>query len=212
VHSLAEATPVNSHRPSTIHIVVGVLCSAAAVAAGVIGYRILYRHRKRVQSVGSLVQPFTQDIGHVSAPYVLVHVKTDDLSVQTNDTVLVATEEKETTMFWRDQPPASLEPADASLLHLAFERKERRIQRRVVAAPTEAGPSSAPSSENVPQLLGGASSLSIPAGASAGDLRQRLAELGPIPEVLHALQDLLRNELSTAEPDLPQYHVEDRPA
>jgi hypothetical protein len=138
-------------------------------------------------------------------------------------------------MLWRD--PASDTPdlasgnedeEPSSILRRALQRKERRIQQRAAAAgtagssahapaaPPELIPATAPvDNEEVQQLLLRANSLlSTVPGIPTDDLRQRVAELGPIPqvlqalgpipEVLQALQDLLRNE-SNADPDLPQY-------
>jgi hypothetical protein len=137
--------------------------------------------------------------------------------------VLVVTGEKETTMLWRGQVPV-LEGGDrregSIPLSRALQRKEQRAQQRArvqaesgpveaeaVAAP-ESGPSTlAPANVqplDIQQLLRRAGSLSTAPGTPAADLRQRLAELGPIPEVLEALQDLLHNE-TAADPDLPQY-------
>jgi hypothetical protein len=136
----------------------------------------------------------------------------------------VVTGEKETTIFWREQAP-TLERADrredSTPLFRALQRKEQRAQQRArmeaeesrpveaqaVAAP-EPGPSSlAPADAealDIQQLLRRASMLSTIPDAQVANLRQRVIELGPIPEVLQVLQDLLRNE-AAAEPDLPQY-------
>jgi hypothetical protein len=134
-------------------------------------------------------------------------------------------------MAWRNQAPelnyTSHNRQSSSLLRRALERKERRVQRRrnavdvrrpsaeASAATSEPGPLVAPASGDMQQLLRRANSLlSNAPGMPTDDLRQRVAELGPMsdvlqalgpmPEVLRTLQDLLRNE-STTEPDLPQY-------
>jgi hypothetical protein len=127
-------------------------------------------------------------------------------------------------MFWRGQAP-TLERddhrEDSTPLSRALQRKEQRAQQRArieaeafgpveaeaVAAPTPGPSTSAPANVqplDIQQLLRRAGSLSTAPGTPAADLRQRLAELGPIPEVLEALQDLLHNE-TAADPDLPQY-------
>jgi hypothetical protein len=108
---------------------------------------------------------------------------------------------------------------DSTPLSRALQRKERAQQRARVeaeAGPAEAGEAAAPEPErsapvpanaeplDIQQLLRRASLLSTIPDAQVADLRQRLIELGPIPEVLQVLQDLLRNE-AAAEPDLPQY-------
>jgi hypothetical protein len=136
----------------------------------------------------------------------------------------VATGEKETTIFWRGQAP-TLEGADRSEdctpLARALQRKEQRAQQRArieaevsrsVEAEAVAVPEPRPSTVapadaeplDIQQLLRRASLLSTIPDAQVADLRQRVIELGPIPEVLQVLQDLLRNEAAT-EPDLPQY-------
>jgi hypothetical protein len=153
---------------------------------------------------------------------------------------LISTGEKEMTMIWRARTPAALEASDGnqdhdppSMIRRAFQRKERRRQQRAVAEnevePTGEVPALGPqppivpTPEDVQQLLHRANSLlSSAPGAPGDDLRQRLAELGPnpqvsqvlqvlgsIPEVLQVFQDLLRNE-NAAEPDLPQYSEGDR--
>jgi hypothetical protein len=154
--------------------------------------------------------------------------------VQNSQTVLVAGE-KETVMLWRD--PA-LEAADqsedrspASVLQRALQHKERRMQQRATAANEagesttallEPGASSLTGSEDAQQLLRDANSLLMTMPAMPSDeLRRRLAELGPIPQVLQALgpvpevlqafQDLLRAEI-TAGPDLPQYSRQAQPS
>jgi hypothetical protein len=126
-------------------------------------------------------------------------------------------------MFWRGQAP-TLERddrrEDSTPLSRVLQRKEQRAQQRArieaEAGPAEAGAAAAPEPErsapapanaeplDIQQLLRRAGSLSAAPGTPAADLRQRLAELGPIPEVLEALQDLLHNE-TAADPDLPQY-------
>jgi hypothetical protein len=109
---------------------------------------------------------------------------------------------------------------DSTPLSRALQRKEQRAQQRArveaEAGPAEAGAAAAPEPErsapapanaeplDIQQLLRRASLLSTIPDAQVADLRQRLIELGPIPEVLQVLQDLLRNE-AAAEPDLPQY-------
>jgi hypothetical protein len=136
----------------------------------------------------------------------------------------VATGEKETTIFWRGQAPTLRHDdrrEDSTPLSRALERKEQRAQQRArieaeasgpveaeaVAAP-EPGPSMLSPADAEPldiqQLLRRASLLSTIPDAQVADLRQRVIELGPIPEVLQVLQDLLRNE-AAAEADLPQY-------
>jgi hypothetical protein len=163
-----------------------------------------------------------------------LHINNDGVDVQDKATGLMTTGEKETTMFWRQQPPASLGQLHASedhepsiLIRRALERKERRIQQRTPAADAghssddasaaspEAGPSTMPVPEDARHILRRANSLlSTAPGMPASDLSRRVAELGPIPDVLQALgpipevlqafQDLLRNE-SAKEPDLPQH-------
>jgi hypothetical protein len=136
----------------------------------------------------------------------------------------VATGEKETTIFWRGQAPTLKRDdrrEDSTPLSRALQRKEQRAQQRArieaeASGPVEAeavaapgpGPSTlAPANAeplDIQQLLRRASLLSTIPDAQVADLRQRVIELGPIPEVLQVLQDLLRNEAAT-EPDLPQY-------
>jgi hypothetical protein len=57
-------------------------------------------------------------------------------------------------------------------------------------------------SSDVEQLLRRADAA--PSSAQSAELRQRLADLGPIPEVLQALQDLLASQ-GERDPQLPQY-------
>jgi hypothetical protein len=136
----------------------------------------------------------------------------------------VVTGKKETTIFWREQAP-TLERddrrEDSTPLSRALQRKEQRAQQRArieaeasgsveaeVAVVPEPGPSTLAPADvqplDIQQLLRRASLLSTIPDAQVADLRQRVIELGPIPEVLQVLQDLLRNE-AAAEPDLPQY-------
>jgi hypothetical protein len=136
----------------------------------------------------------------------------------------VVTREKETTTWRREQAPTLERDSrreDSTPLARALQRKEQRAQQRArieaeasgpveaeaVAAP-EPGPSILSPADAEPldiqQLLRRASLLSTIPDAQVADLRQRVIELGPIPEVLQVLQDLLRNE-AAAEPDLPQY-------
>jgi hypothetical protein len=128
-------------------------------------------------------------------------------------------------MFWRGQAPTldrNAERREGSTSHSrALQRKEQRAQQRArieaeastlaeagAAAAPEPGPSTLAPADAEPldiqQLLRRASLLSTIPDAQVADLRQRLIELGPIPEVLQVLQDLLRNE-AAAEPDPPQY-------
>jgi hypothetical protein len=136
-------------------------------------------------------------------------------------------------MLWRDPALEAVDQSEdrgpVSLLHRALQHKERRMQQRATAANEagesttallEPGASSLTGSEDAQQLLRDANSLlmTIPAMPS-DELRRRLAELGPIPQVLQALgpvpevlqafQDLLGND-STAEPHLPQYSEDNR--
>jgi hypothetical protein len=69
-------------------------------------------------------------------------------------------------------------------------------------SPSLPPPGSAPAiPEHVQQLLRRADEAP---SAHAADLRRRLTELGPIPEVLEALQDLLQNH-DTSDGSLPRY-------
>jgi hypothetical protein len=129
----------------------------------------------------------------------------------------VGTGEKDTTTSWREQAPTLESSADvregSTPLSRALQRKEQRAQQRAriqaeAVATSESGPSTLPPADvqplDIQRLLRRASLLSTMPDAQVADLRQRLIELGPIPEVLQVLQDLLRNE-AAAEPDLPQY-------
>jgi hypothetical protein len=129
-------------------------------------------------------------------------------------------------MFWRGQAPTldrNAERRESSTPHSrALQRKEQRAQQRArieaeASTSAEAGAAAAPEPRpstpapadraeplDIQQLLRRASLLSTIPDAQVADLRQRVIELGPIPEVLQVLQDLLRNEAAT-EPDLPQY-------
>jgi hypothetical protein len=134
--------------------------------------------------------------------------------------MLVDIGEKKTMMAWREPGPPVLEarqdPEPGSLLTRALQRKERRMQQRAgiedaggsvaAAAFSEPGPSSAaPTPEDVQQLPRYANVPSTsPGGEPVEELSQRLAELGSIPQVLQALQNLIRHD-NTAEPALPQY-------
>jgi hypothetical protein len=125
-----------------------------------------------------------------------------------------ATGDKETTMFWWHQAPVLHSGAPLS----APQRKRQRARPDTAGEPVSSPvvPTAAAERElfaaapaevqplDIQQLLRRADSLSTAPGTQAADLRQRLAELGPIPEVLQALQDLLRNE-SAVDPDLPRY-------
>jgi hypothetical protein len=146
------------------------------------------------------------------------------MQTQEEQTLVLATGEKETTMFWRHQAPildSNKHSQRPSLFSRAFQRKQQRAQQRALVEPrlTEAGVVSDPAPSalapaglqplDIQQLLRHASSLSTTPGTEAADLRRRLAELGPIPEVLQALQDILHNE-SAADPDLPVYEERHR--
>jgi transcription elongation GreA/GreB family factor len=126
-------------------------------------------------------------------------------------------------MLWRDQPSAELDHEGAeqnlqSPLLRAFRRKQARVQQRV-ALNQELGrsvapelPTSRPSlaisqmSEDVRRLLRRAESLP---DTSAAELRRRVEELGPIPEVLQAIQEILRAQ-NIPDVDLPQYDEGER--
>jgi hypothetical protein len=135
----------------------------------------------------------------------------------------VGTGEKDTMTSWREQAPTLESSADlregSTPLSRALQRKEQRAQQRArievessveaeTVATSEPRPATVAPADAEPldiqQLLRRASLLSTMPTTQVANLRQRLVELGPIPEVLQVLQDLLRNE-AAAEPDLPQY-------
>jgi hypothetical protein len=131
------------------------------------------------------------------------------------ETRIVPIGEKQTAMVWRDQTPIALaslpvvdqEPAPLPRRQLLpFLNRKRHPPEpgfsNVAAVPSSsASPPAAGVPENVRQLIREASDAP---STYAADLRQRLAELGPIPEVLQALQDLLRNE-EVIDSSLPLY-------
>jgi hypothetical protein len=103
----------------------------------------------------------------------------------------------------------------SALLRRALLRKEHRLRLRdgvinqagsTSRAQAQPDPVTGPTPANNQERPRRAASLSGPPGGGAqlGDLSQRLVELGPIPEVLEALQNILRND-NTADTDLPQY-------
>jgi hypothetical protein len=111
-------------------------------------------------------------------------------------------------MVWRDQTPivlASLPVVDQEPVPLPRRQLLPFLNRKrhppapgssnLVAVPAAGVP------EDMRQLIREASDAP---STHAADLRQRLAELGPIPEVLQALQDLLRNE-EVVDSSLPLY-------
>jgi hypothetical protein len=122
-------------------------------------------------------------------------------------------------MVWRDPAPPFLElhheREPSSLLARALQRKEDRMQTRAIVTGTAASSSATSSTpdpspaglapEDAQQLPRYVNSLPAETGDEPVDeLSQRLAELGSIPQVLQALQNLIRHD-NTAEPALPQY-------
>jgi hypothetical protein len=150
--------------------------------------------------------------------------------VQDPETRVVTIGEKQTALFWRNEIPVSLSTVldirptqpntstsrrPASLPNFPAGWRKQRRERRALSVIAEERSGGAPAQmlgrettsmvhPDVQQLLRRANSLNAPPGTPAADLRRRLAELGPIPEVLQALQDLLRSE-STVDSELPRY-------
>jgi hypothetical protein len=115
--------------------------------------------------------------------------------------------------------PTSRRPASLPNFPAGWRKQHRERRALSVIAEERSGgaPARMPGPEttsmvhpDVQQLLRRANSLNAPPGTPAADLRRRLAELGPIPEVLQALQDLLRSE-NTADLELPRYEEGGRP-
>jgi hypothetical protein len=105
------------------------------------------------------------------------------------------------------------ERQDVSALSRALERKRQRALHRVDAqAPgallagadlAESGSSVEPQSDDVQRLMRQVPPHLVPSPQGV-ELHRRLEELGPVPEVIQALQEMLRRE-NVAEDDLPQY-------
>jgi hypothetical protein len=105
---------------------------------------------------------------------------------------------------------------DATPLSRTMQQKQRRTQQRAAAGaediptpPAEAvlvpepEISTAPAPDDVRQLMRRVS-LQLAPSAQGAELRRRLEELGPVPEVIQALQEMLRSQ-SIEEDNLPQY-------
>jgi hypothetical protein len=188
--------------------VIGISIASTVVICLLLGYLLARCHRKRNER-HSQPRPERVTEGPNAAVVPYPYPQTPD-----DPSVTLATGDKETTMFWRHQapvlhagPPLSApqrkrqrarpdtvgEPVSPPLVPTAAAEREPLVQTPVEVQPLD-----------IQQLLRRADSLSTAPGTQAADLRQRLAELGPIPEVLQALQDLLRNE-SAVDPDLPRY-------
>jgi hypothetical protein len=139
--------------------------------------------------------------------------------------------EKRNAMFWRNQLPLSFStvlpirtgwltgetPRDSNPNHVQTLRRKRHQARQ--GLPIAAGdrtedpglnPVPRPSTlavtpADIQQLLRRANSLSAVAPSSpVADLQRRLEELGPVPELIQALQNMLRNQ-NVPDADLPQY-------
>jgi hypothetical protein len=107
----------------------------------------------------------------------------------------------------------SSERQENSALSQAWERKRQRALYRADAqtpgAPlagaelAESGSSVEPQSDDVQRLMRQVPPHLVPSPQGV-ELHRRLEELGPVPEVIQALQEMLRRE-NVAEDDLPQY-------
>jgi hypothetical protein len=124
-------------------------------------------------------------------------------------------------MHWRGQGAVLPElksggTPDSTPLFRAMQQKQRRTQQRAAAAagasatpPTEGipvpepGSSAAPAPVDVQQLMWRVS-LQLAPSAQGAELRRRLEELGPVPEVIQALQEMLRSQ-NIEEDNLPRY-------
>jgi hypothetical protein len=125
-------------------------------------------------------------------------------------------------MHWRGPGAALLElnpsgTPDSTPISRAMQQKQRRTQQRAAAA--AAGASATPPAEGIPVPEPGSSaapapvdvqqlmrrvSLQLAPSAQGAELRRRLEELGPVPEVIQALQEMLRSQ-NIEEDDLPRY-------
>jgi hypothetical protein len=100
---------------------------------------------------------------------------------------------KPPAMLWGDHAPASLPHAHPEPSPSFIPQERPRTGKRALPATPSALPA------DVQLLLRRAGP-----GTAAADLQQRLVELGPIPEVLQALQNLLHSE-AAAHGELPEY-------
>jgi hypothetical protein len=82
-----------------------------------------------------------------------------------------------------------------------------RVGPRTEPTPPVLAPSTVPELADVQQLLRRAESVP---NASAADLRRRVEELGPIPEVIDAIQEILRAQ-NIEDVELPLYEEERMP-
>jgi hypothetical protein len=132
------------------------------------------------------------------------------LTVFQSDPTVLEIQEKGTVILWRD--PSSVELSLESIARGRGESSHRTQKRTGLAqesAPSMAQglskitltPSIAQMPEAVQRLLQRAESLP---DASTADTRRRVEEIGPIPEVIEAIQEILRAQ-NVPDVELPRY-------